>query len=149
MEMSSSSASQWRPRVLMRTCSRCSGDAFRRRGNHASGTPRTRPSLRSTQKLSSSKRIRSGLTKVFIPEALNSIPVDSDNFNKPTKRACVVTIIVGYLDFWTKPELRLHVIFLHMDMDRFSGRSLVGVEEEAEAALSEDFWHWDECMPVS
>src|SRR6185437_3894661 len=54
-EMSSSSASQCRPRLLIRTCAHCSAVPCSKRGNHASGTPMIRPSLRSTHMLASSK----------------------------------------------------------------------------------------------
>jgi hypothetical protein len=37
--MSSSSASQCRPKALISTARRCSGEALSRRGNQASGTP--------------------------------------------------------------------------------------------------------------
>jgi hypothetical protein len=72
MEMSSSSDSQWRPRLLMRSCSRCSAVAWSKRGNQASGTPITRPSLRSTHMLSASKCTRVALTEEFIPCSLGS-----------------------------------------------------------------------------
>jgi hypothetical protein len=58
------------PRLLMRSWSRCSGVARRRRGNHARGTPRVRPSLGSTYMLSVLKRTWVGLTEEFIPCSL-------------------------------------------------------------------------------
>jgi hypothetical protein len=72
MEMSSSSASQWSPRLLMRSCSRCSGVARRRRGNHASVMPRVRPSVRSTHVLLASKRTWVGLAEDSPAQTSNS-----------------------------------------------------------------------------
>jgi hypothetical protein len=86
MEMSSSRASQWSPRLLMRSWSRCSGVARRRRGNQARGTPRVRPSLRSTHMLSASKRTLIGaavaLTEVVIPCSFDTALVVFDDFQQ-------------------------------------------------------------------
>src|SRR6185312_10566448 len=95
-EMSSSSASQCRPRLLIRTCSRCSGVLCRSRGNHASGTPITLPSLRSTHMLSASKCTRVALTEEFIPCPFDEAFVLPDDLQQFSKHAGVVTIIVGY-----------------------------------------------------
>src|SRR6187402_3221774 len=69
--------SQCRPRLLMRTSSRCSGVACNRQGNHASGTPRTRPSLSETHMLSLSKRtvLAELVSKEVIPSSLNTVSV--------------------------------------------------------------------------
>src|SRR5260370_31444862 len=99
MEMSSSSASQCRPRLLILTCSRCSVVACRSRGNQASGTPIIRPSLRSTHMLSGSKCTRVALTEEFIPYPLDPLFVGLDDFQQLPKSAGIVAIIVGHADF--------------------------------------------------
>src|SRR5271170_588227 len=76
--MSSSRASQWRPQLVIPSCWRCSGVLCRSRGNHASGTPRVQPSLRSTHILSGSKRTRVALTEEFIPCPFDPVFVDLD-----------------------------------------------------------------------
>src|SRR5580692_9531165 len=98
------------------TCSRCSGVLLSRRGNHARGTPRTRPSLRSTQKLSSSKRTRVGLTEQFIPFPLDEAPVCVDDLDQQIRCSCVVSPIVGHLHLWVKPKLGFQARFEGMDV---------------------------------
>src|SRR5580698_10644572 len=56
IEISSSRSSQCKPTRLISTRARASGLACKRRGNHASGTPKVRPSVKSTHIVCSSKR---------------------------------------------------------------------------------------------
>ena len=65
MEISSSRSSQCRPRRESSTCSRACFVALSRRGNHASGTPMVRPSVRPTHIVYSSKRTAVG--KMVMP----------------------------------------------------------------------------------
>src|SRR6185437_13251700 len=104
MEMSSSNASQCKPRLLIRTCSRCSALLCSSRGNHASGTLMVLPSLRSTHILSGSKCTRVALTEEFIPCPLDAVSIAFDNFQQLSKRTGVVTIIVGHSGLRHQPE---------------------------------------------
>jgi hypothetical protein len=76
--MSSSNSSQWRPRLLIRHALRCSGVALNKRGNHASGTPKVRPSDSPIHMLSSSKYMLVALTKELAPGFLDKVTVYLD-----------------------------------------------------------------------
>ena len=148
MEMSSSRASQCRPRLLMRTWSRCSGVLCRSRGNHARGTPMMRPSLRSTHMLSASKWTRVGRmftcvasAEEFIPCPLDPVFVRFDDLQQLAESAGIVAIIVGQPDFRFQPEFCFDVIFIDVDMNRLTRRSFIGIEEKCEPAITEDHWH--------
>src|SRR4029077_10457251 len=65
IEISSSRSSQCRPTRLISTRVRASGLACKRRGNHASGTPKVRPSVKSTHIVCSSKR--TAVAEIVIP----------------------------------------------------------------------------------
>lgn len=98
MEMSSSSSSQWRPRLLIVTCSRYAGVPCSRRGNHASGTPRVRPSDNSTHMLSWSKRTLLAFAEELIPHPRNSVPPSLDDFGQLPEDPRTEAIVIGRLD---------------------------------------------------
>ena len=143
MEMSSSSDSQWSPRVVRRTCARCSGVACNKRGNHASGTPTTRPSLRSTHMLSESKRTPVGLaTEKVIPCSFYARSVGLHDLQQFAERSSIITVIVSDPNIRTQPELRFNACLFYVDMNGFARSSFVGIKEEPETAFEEDRWHF-------
>src|SRR6266568_9270487 len=141
METSSSTASQCRPRLPILTCSSSSVVHRSSLGNHANGTPIVRPSLRSTHMLSASKRTRVALTEELIPCPFDPLPVGLDDPDQLTKSSGIVAIIVGYLNRRSQPEFCLQLILFNMDVDWFTRRSFIGIEEKPEAALPKNDWH--------
>ncbi len=77
MEISSSMSSQWRPVRLSSTLSRWAAVACNKRGNHANGTPKVRPSLSSTHIVCSSNR--TAVAEMLMPSPQDQIPVFYDN----------------------------------------------------------------------
>lgn len=144
--MSSSSASQCSPRLLILTCVRSSALLPSSLGNHASGTPSVRPSLNSTHILSSSKRTRVALTEVLIPRPHDQLPILFHDLNQFAKCSSVIAIIVGHRNIRKQPELGLSFVFLNMNMSRFAWRSFIRIEEEFEAAIAKDNRH-SETLP--
>ena len=142
IEMSSSIASQCRPRLLILTRSSSSEVQRNSLGNQASGTPIVRPSLSSTHMLSASKRTRVALTEELIPCLLDRFPVCLNNPQYLAKSAGIVAIIVGHSSHWLHPEFRLIRIFLNMDVHRLPRRSFIRIEEESESIFDEYRWHW-------
>ena len=98
MEISSSKASQCRPRPLILTCFRCLAVPRSKRGNHASGTPMVRPSLNSTHMQSGSNLTRFALTEELIPHPLDQIPICLDDLQQLTENSGVVAIISRLLE---------------------------------------------------
>jgi hypothetical protein len=84
MEMSSSRASQCRPKRLISTCWRSTGVARNSRGNHASGTPSVRPSVNSTHMVYSSKRTL--VAEMVMPGSQNEVANVSDGPQDIRKR---------------------------------------------------------------
>ena len=85
IEISSSSSSQCSPFGLISNFRRCSGAACIKRGNHANGTARMRPSDNSTHILLSSNR--TDLAEVLIPFPFDWINILFDCFRKLAQRA--------------------------------------------------------------
>jgi hypothetical protein len=133
IEMSSSKDSQCSPRLLILTCSRCSAELWRSRGNHASGTPMTRPSLKSTHMLSGSKCTRVALAEKLIPCPLDSVGVDFDDFQQLAKSAGIVAIIVGHPDLRFQPVFRFLMVLFDVDVNRLTRRSFVRIKEKLES----------------
>lgn len=79
MDTSSSISIQCSPDRLSSTWPLCSGVACKRRGSQASGTPKMRPSSRSTQKLCSSKRTASGSGEKLTPSPFDFVASLLDN----------------------------------------------------------------------
>src|ERR1700677_455990 len=123
--MSSSSASQCRPSRLILTCLRCFAVPRIKRGNHASGTPIVRPSVRSTHMQSESNLTRFALTEELIPCPLDPLTICQHNLQQLTESSSVVTIIVGQPNLRLQPEFRLRVTLLNVDVDLLTRRALV------------------------
>src|SRR5471032_1260125 len=83
---------------------RCSGVACSRRGNHASGMPSVRPSVRSIHILSSSNR--TDLAEIFIPNSLDEEAVLLDQTLQRAKRPSVKPLIDSQRDR-LQPKFRL------------------------------------------
>jgi hypothetical protein len=77
IEISSSNSAQCRPPYEISTIVLCSGVAFSKRGNQTKGTPNVRPSLRSTHRLLSSKRMASA--KMVIPSPFDLLRIVLNN----------------------------------------------------------------------
>jgi hypothetical protein len=71
-----------------------------------------------------------------------------DDRQRLTKSAGVVAIILSHMNIWIQPEFRFHIVFFDVNMYRLMRRSLVGIEEEPESALAEDYWHNVRSVPV-
>lgn len=125
--MSSSRASQCKPRLLMRQASRCSGDACKRRGNHASGTPSTRPSESPTHMLSSSNRTLVGLTEELSPLDFDVLTVCLDQLKKFSQGRPIETIVAGQPNPRTQPELGFYTRPVDVDIHWFPPLQLANV----------------------
>jgi hypothetical protein len=89
----------------MVTRARSAGVARSSRGNHASGTPRVRPSDNSTQKLSSSKRTLVAFTEEFIPCSFYIRATIFNDLDQLAQNSGIETIILDHGHFRPKPEL--------------------------------------------
>jgi hypothetical protein len=58
-----------------------------------------------------------------------------DDLQQLAESASVVSIIVGHPKFRFQPELRFHVVFFNVNVDRLLRCSFIGVEEKPEAAI--------------
>src|SRR5262249_37056632 len=100
----------------MRHACRCSRVARKRRGNHASGTPKVRPSERSTHMLSSSNRTLTALTKEFIPRFFDALTVRLDQHQQLAQGSRAEPLVVGKMYLGLEPKFRLAVSLLDMDV---------------------------------
>src|SRR3954468_10172255 len=125
-EMSSSSASQCRPRRPNSTCSRWAGVACNRRGNHASGTPSVRPSDSSTHIVSVSKR--TVVAEMVMPGFQEKIAVVFDHAKDIRKFPGIEAETVGNGDVSFKPHFRVAATTPDVDMRRLRRLPLVGKE---------------------
>lgn len=135
-EMSSSSASQCSPFLLSSTCARCAGAAFSRRGNQANGAAMVRPSDRLTQSVSSSKR--TDLGEIVIPCSFNECLIAEDGIPQFTQCTRIKTIAVSKVNRWSEPEFRNPICSTHVNVHKFTGISLVGVEKETEGFVTKN-----------
>ena len=139
MEMSSSSASQCRPKALIVTWARSVGVACSRRGNQTSGTPMVRPSLSATQRLSSSKLTFSA--EMIMPSPFDvAATVRHDPRNSPQGSGVQATTL-RQSHLWVKPEFRAVRSLDDMHMRRLPWVAFVGVEEVPKPVVAEDGWH--------
>jgi len=139
IEMSSSRASQWMPRELSSKPARCSGVAAKRRGNQANGTPTTRPSSRSTHRLSSSKR--TALAEVVIPSPFDQLTVVRRYGHQLAQGCGVEAIACSNADLWHQPKLRFMTTRPYVDMNRLARAALVRIEEKPEAFVAKNHGH--------
>src|SRR5699024_1034702 len=110
-----------------------------RRGYHASGTPTVRPSLSSTQKLSSLKV--TSLGEVVIPSLLELVAVVGIHRGDFAECLCVETIVTRQLGACRKPELRFSTSLENVDMGRLQRAAFVGIKEELEPIQAQDDRH--------
>gem|GEM_PF-4163075 len=145
-EMSSSKASQWRPRPppLMTHVLSCSGEAACNRGKNANGTPRRRPSASCTHMAFSSKSTssaRGSMCEIFIPKPPDHLAFffgeKHDQFllrRAETPGFCKNNLRI-------QPNLRERIPSPNMYVKRFTRNSLVRKEEEPVSFVSENDGH--------
>src|SRR4051812_33413993 len=129
------------PARLKTNLCRSSGRAWKRRGNHANGTPSVRPSSSSTTKLSSLNLIPIGSGEVVIPGTFNLFRTIFYNRHKLRKHFRGETLVVSHSDFGSDPELCSGRRSGDMDVHRFARIAFVGKEMEAIAIPIEDLGH--------
>lgn len=139
-EISSSSASQCRPIGLRVTAARWVGVACKRRGNHASGTPRVRPSDKTTHMLSSLKLTCWG--EMVMVGSCNLHSPRFDHASQAAQGAGIQTCTFGQSDIGCHPKLCLALCPHDVNLDWFSWITLVRVDEKANAIMAENGWHW-------
>jgi len=90
----------------------------------------TRPSSRSTQNESVSKRTAVGLGEVVMPSSFDFSPArfgDGDDFLEISR---VNTAIIGDFDIWRQPQLRIAASPRNVGVKRLARLALVRVEME-------------------
>jgi len=112
-------------------CCRSAGDPYTRRGYHASGTTRLRPSARSTVSLSSVTVTCTATgavssTKVVMPRLKESCLVLHNQSRDPAHLMCAKATI-GHERYRLQPAFGHRPFPLHMDVRRFP---TVGAEED-------------------
>src|SRR5580704_1638996 len=118
IEISSSRSSQCSPTRLISTRARASELACKRRGNHASGTPKVRPSVKSTHIVCSSKR--TAVAEMVIPCLQDQGSSFRDNAQDTRKFCRIKAIALRKRDFRLEPYFSIFATALHVDMPRLA-----------------------------
>src|SRR6185437_11376229 len=140
IEMSSSRSSQCRPMRLISTRCLASALAFKRRGNHARGTPNVRPSDSSTHIVCSSKR--TAVAEIVIPGLQDGATSLGNDMQDTRKFDGIEAITLGDGYLWLKPHLGVSAAAFDVNVPWLARKPFVGEKEIAQASIAEDNRHF-------
>src|SRR5580692_7760538 len=137
IEISSSRSSQCRPTRLISTRARASVLACKSRGNHANGTPKVRPSVKSTHIVCSSKR--TAVAEMVIPCLQDQSSSFRDNAQDTRKFCRIKAIALSDGDVWLQPDFGVPAASFGVDVMRLA--PLVREEEIAQTPVAKNDRH--------